>query len=165
MTAGAAAAATRRIIVTATGNPWRGDDAVGILVLRALADRLPKGAAVLFDGGCDVPSLVDAWAGFDTAICVDACASTGTPGRIRRIDLATQALPHGGNKGSSHAIGLAEAIAITRALSQAAPRVIVYAVEGAGFDLGAPVTEPVAAAAARVTECILAEVAALRSGA
>lgn len=164
MTGGAAAAATRRVIVTATGNPWRGDDAVGVLVLRALASRLPGDAAVLFDGGCDGPSLVDAWAGFDTAICVDACASAGAPGRIRRIDPATEALPRAGNKGSSHALGLAEAIALAKALSREPERIIVYAVEGACFDHGAPVTAAVAAAAAQVSECIVAEVAALRAG-
>lgn len=161
---GAVGTGSRRILIAAVGNPGRGDDGIGALVLGALADRLPGSAATLFDVGGDPVFLVEAWAGFDAVICVDACAPSGAPGRIRRIDPATDALPLAGNRGSSHALGLAEAVALARALSPEAPRVIVYAVEGACFDAGAPVSEAVAAAADPVTERILAEVEALRGG-
>jgi hydrogenase maturation protease len=158
-------APTHRVLIAATGNSWRGDDAVGARVLRALTHRIPRDAATLFDSGGDVLSLVDAWAGFDAAICVDACEPSGSPGRIHRIDSETQALPRAGGTASSHAVGLADAIALTQALSQGPRRVVVYAVEGACFDSGAQVTAEVAVAAERVAECILADIGALQRGA
>jgi len=151
-------ATANHVLVAATGNPWRGDDGVGALVLRELAHRIPNGAATLFDGGGDVLALLDAWADFDAVICVDASEPSGTPGRIQRVDSATQVLPCAGSAASSHIVGLADAIALTRTLSHGPRRIVVYAVEGACFDPGAKVTREVAAAVERVTECILAEV-------
>lgn len=154
-------AAPRKILVAAIGNPDRGDDGVGMLVADSLTGRLPPDVALVTRRG-DIFGLIEDWAGFDALICADAAAPAGAPGRIHRIDAATGTLPVDLSFQSSHAFGLAEAIALGRVLQSLPETVIVYAVEGAGFDSGAPVTPAVAAAAAAAATCILKEIARLR---
>jgi hydrogenase maturation protease len=146
-----------RILVVGLGNPDRGDDGVGARVIAALADRLPDDVTLLARRG-DMVSLIDDWAGFDALICVDAAAPMGTPGRIHRIDLATDDLPVLGASMSSHAMGLAEVVGLARALRLAPRDIIVYAVEGESFEGGAPVGPAVAGAVAPLADRVAAEV-------
>jgi hydrogenase maturation protease len=151
----------RTVLVVGVGNPDRGDDGVGPLVAKILADILPTGVAIASPTG-DLLNLVPAWSGFDAVICIDAAAPLTTPGRIHRFDLARTALPQWLNRASSHAVGLVEAIRLARVLQQAPSEMIVYAVEGARFAIGAPITPEVADAAVKVAGCVVAEVARLR---
>jgi hydrogenase maturation protease len=86
----------------------------------------------------------------------------GVPGRIHRIDLATDELPQDISSTSSHAFGIADAVALARALELAPRDIIVYAVEGCCFNGGAPVALKVVAAAGEVADRIVAEVSRLR---
>ena len=80
------------------------------------------------------------WAGFDAMICIDAAAPLTAPGRIHRVDLAASELPRNLSPRSSHALGLGDAIALARVLQTAPRDITIYAVEGAAFDGGAPMT-------------------------
>ncbi len=151
----------RKILVVGLGNLDRGDDGVGAIVADRLAGRLPPDVAVLARSS-DMLSLIEDWAGVDALICVDAAAPTGTPGRIRRIDLAAEDLPRDISFTSSHALGFADAIGLARALQLAPQEVIVYAVEGRCFDGGAKLTPAVAGAAGEAADRIVAEVGRLR---
>jgi hydrogenase maturation protease len=146
------------VLVLCIGNSDRGDDGVGAAVAEALDGRLPAGTELVTRGG-DMLALVEDWAGFDTLICVDAAAPMGEPGRIHRIDLASEELPPGMVALSSHAFGLGEAIALARTLGLAPRRIVVYAVEGESFETGAPMSERVAAAAAPAAKRVAAEAA------
>ena len=154
-------APARRVLVVGLGNPDRGDDGVGPLVAKELPGVLPTGVAVTWPSG-DVLGLIAAWSGFDAVIFIDAAAPATTPGRIHRFDLASSELPRELNYASSHALSLADAIGLARVLRQAPQDIIVYAVEGASFACGAPITLEVAAAAAEVAGRVVAEVARLR---
>jgi hydrogenase maturation protease len=154
-------AVPRKVLVVGLGNPDRGDDGIGALVVKALAGRLPADAALLARSG-DMMSLIDDWAGFDALVCVDAAASMGAPGQIHRIDLTIDELPPGMSFTSSHAFGLADTVRLARALKLAPQDIVVYAVEGCCFDGGAPMTADVAAAAGEVVHRIIAEVGRLR---
>jgi hydrogenase maturation protease len=154
-------ASPRKILVLGLGNPDRGDDGVGAIIARSLAGRLPLGIEIRSRGG-DMLSLVEDWAGFDAVICVDAAAPVGAPGRIHRIDAMTGTLPRDLTPGSSHAFGLADAVELARVLRYAPQSIVVYAVEGRCFDAGVAVTPEVAAAAATVTEMVVAEVGRLQ---
>jgi hydrogenase maturation protease len=151
------------VLVVGLGNPDRGDDGIGPMVARALAGRLPADVAIHTLSG-DVLSLLSEWEGFDALVCVDAAAPApmAAPGRIHRLDLADADLPREVSFTSSHGFGLAEAIALGRALQSAPQDIIVYAVEGKQFEGGAAVTPEVAAAAADAADCIVAEVERLR---
>lgn len=151
----------RRVLVMGLGNPDRGDDGVGPLVAKELSSVLPTDVAVTWPNG-DVLSLLVAWSGFDAVIFIDAAASATTPGRIHRFDLAKTELPRGLNYASSHALSVADAIGLARVLRQAPQDIIVYAVEGASFACGAPMTPEVAGAAVKVTGRVVADVVRLR---
>lgn len=151
----------QKVLVVAIGNPDRADDGVGALVAAKLAERLPPDVSLVVRRG-DILSLIEDWAGFDAVVCIDAVAPMERPGRIHRIDAGADELPHGASFASSHAFGLAEAIALAVALRSLPGTVIVYAVEGASFDGGAAMTPEVTAAAAEVADRVVAEVGRLR---
>ncbi len=149
-----------QILVAAVGNPDRGDDGAGPLVAQKLSGRLAAEAKLVVRSG-DMMSLIEDWAGFDAVIFVDAAASKGSPGRIHRIDLAKEKLPPELSFTSSHAFGVVEAIELARVLELAPETIVVYAIEGACFDAGAPFTPAVLSAAAEVADCVAAEVCSI----
>jgi hydrogenase maturation protease len=157
MRADAPGEARPRILVVAVGNPDRGDDGVGPRVARKLSGRLPAEAKLVVRSG-DMMSLIEDWAGFAAVIFVDAAAPKGAPGRVHRIDLSKEKLPPELSLTSSHAFGVAEAIELARVLDIAPKQIVVYAIEGACFDAGAPLTPAVLRAAAEVADCIAEEV-------
>jgi hydrogenase maturation protease len=146
----------RRLLVVGLGHPDRGDDGVGAQVVSELAHWHPPGVQVIARSG-DPLSLLDDWAGFDCVICVDAAAAQTRAGRIHRIDPAIDPLPPPPLPSSSHAIGLADTIALARALGRAPAQLIVYAIEGESFTQGAPVSLAVAAAATQVALLIVTQ--------
>jgi hydrogenase maturation protease len=153
--------ALRRVLVVGFGNTDRGDDGVGVLVANDLRGRLPGDVTILAPIR-DPLSLIDDLEEFDALVCVDAAAPLGTPGRIFRINLATDSLPRDVAFVSSHAFGLAPSIALARVLQLAPPDIVVYAIEGSCFEAGAVVTPQVGAAAVEAADRIVAEVDALR---
>ena len=153
---------SRRLLIIGLGNPDRGDDGVGALVVEALTGRQPSDVEMMLRTG-DMLALVEDWAGANTVICIDAAAAVGSPGRIHRVDGYADALLPEPGLASSHAFGLAEAIALSRALGTAPPTLVVYAIEGRVFDTGAPVSPEVAGAVEAATSQILTEVRRLRA--
>ena len=135
----------RKLLIVGLGNPERGDDASGAVVARSLRGRLPEIVAVRERAG-DMLALIDDWGDYDAVICIDAAAPAGEPGRIHRLDPAVDTLETDFAFASSHAYGLAEAVALARQLDLAPRDLIIYAVEVLSFAAGAPRTAPVAAA-------------------
>ncbi len=154
--------APRNLLVVGIGNPDRGDDALGALVVQALDGRLPADVRVI-ECRNDLLGLIEDWSGCDGLVCVDALAPLGEPGRIHRIDLDARPLPMETSGMSSHDFGLAETIALARTLELAPRRIIVYAVQGGSFDNGAPLTPAVAGAVRIVADRIVTEIQRLRN--
>jgi hydrogenase maturation protease len=150
-----------KVLVICLGNMDRGDDAIGVAVAKALIDRLPADATLLARSG-DMMSLIEDWASFDALVCVDAAALMGTPGRIHRIDLTVDELPTEMSFTSSHAFGLADTVRLARELALAPQDIVVYAVEGGSFDIGAPMTPSAMAAIGEVADRVVGEVDRLR---
>lgn len=147
----------RRAIVVGCGNVLRGDDGVGIAAVRLLRQRLcredqavrwPGWQLVVVEVGGPGVELLDLLAGAEVALIVDAIAAGAPPGTIHR--LAGGALAAGGEQQhlSSHAGGLATALALGRALfpEQWPGMVAVLGVEPATVRLGDALSPPVAAA-------------------
>lgn len=151
----------RSVLVVGLGNPARGDDAVGGAVVRRIAPRLPAGVDII-ERADDPMSLIEDWAGYPALVVVDAAAPAGEPGRVVRFDLCETDLPAAVGVASSHAFGLAEAVAMARALGTAPGTIIVYGVEGADFDTGAAMTPRVAAAVDGVADAVLNELDGLQ---
>ena len=140
------------------GNDLRGDDGAGIEVARRL-----RGLAA--EAGIDVRAqqgepagLIDAWSGRKAVLVVDTMRSGAELGTICRFDASREPLPAQlRGSPSTHALGLAEAIELARALEQLPRRVVVFAIEGHRFETGAALSDEVQAAIPKVAAMVLDE--------
>jgi hydrogenase maturation protease len=144
------------LLVVGIGNPDRGDDAIGPIVARLLAGRVAPDVVVLERSG-DMVGLIEDWSGRDGVILIDAAAMVKAPGTVYRFDLLHDVLPTGLTLASTHAFGVADAVALARALGRLPGRLIIYAVEGTEFAPGAAPGAPVVAAAEPVAVRIAEE--------
>jgi hydrogenase maturation protease len=81
-------------------------------------------------------------------VIVDAARSGAPAGTVHRLD--EQELGSAGLRSSTHSFGVAEAVGLGRALGRLPERLDVYAIEGAGFDHGAPLSAPAERAVAQL---------------
>jgi hydrogenase maturation protease len=81
-------------------------------------------------------ALMDAWEGADTVILIDAVHSGASAGAIHRVDAQVERLLAGWFHWSTHALNVAEAIELARALGRLPPRLIVFGFEGESFETG-----------------------------
>jgi len=124
------------IVVLACGNPSRGDDALGPLLLERLHDwllatGLSAGYELIGDCQWQIEHALDL-AGRELALFIDACERTPPP----FIFLQVQA---GGCVGpGSHALSPAALLSVLRRISSdPPPAAFVLAVRGESFELGA----------------------------
>jgi hydrogenase maturation protease len=148
-----------RFQVIGVGNPWRGDDAAGLLAARQLRDLAPPGAEVAELEGEPI-SLLDAWEGAASVIVVDAVSSGAPVGTVHRVDALSERLPGPLAGPSTHTLGLAEAIELGRALDRLPPGLIVYGIEGERFEAGEGLTPAVEEAVGEALAAIVDELQA-----
>jgi hydrogenase maturation protease len=142
-------------LIIGIGNADRGDDAAGLMVARKVRDAAPAGVTVTeLDG--DQLALLDAWDGADDVYVVDAICSGGEPGVVSRFD-ASAPLGDGFKQRGTHTFSLADVIELARALDRLPARLTGYGIEGASFELGAPLSPEAEGAARTVAEQILHE--------
>jgi hydrogenase maturation protease len=148
-----------RTVVIGLGNLLRGDDGAGIAVARRVRAAAPEGVAVV-ELGDDLAGLLETWSGMEVAIVVDAIRSGRRPGEVRWIQL-DPSRPMGGWRSptSSHALGLAGAVELARALGRLPDRLVLVGIEGAGAAAGDPLSPAVAEAVQATAEQILLAVA------
>jgi hydrogenase maturation protease len=125
-------------LVIGVGNPWRRDDAAGLVVADAAGGARHEG---------DATGLVERWAGAAHVVVVDAAASGAPPGTVRRFVVGEDPLPFAALRSSTHAFGVGDAIELGRALGRLPARMEVYAIEGGDFSAGAGLTPEVERAA------------------
>jgi hydrogenase maturation protease len=147
-------------LVVGCGNLLRGDDAVGPILVRLLADRdLPAGVR-LVDGGTAGMDVAFAMRGVRRVLLVDASRIGVEPGTVHRVPGSelTDLAPPEGNLHSfrwDQALGFAQWL-----LGDEYPEdVTVYLVEGASFEHSEALSPVVQAAVERVCDAIVAEVA------
>jgi hydrogenase maturation protease len=142
-------------VVIGIGNPFRNDDGIGPAVAAQIEEqRLPGVRVVISDG--EPAGLLEAWAGADLAVVVDAIHwMPPWPGRIHR--LTASQLESGGTAASSHGFGLPDALRLGRALGQLPQCVVILAVEAADTSTGTELSQPVAAALPGVVAAVMAE--------
>jgi hydrogenase maturation protease len=141
------------MLILGCGNGQRGDDAAGLLVAERLR-ALGVGAKVCSG---EVSELIEAWTGADDVIVIDAVVSGASAGTVHVWDgqrppaFATSA-------GSTHGLGVAQAIELARALGRLPPRLRVYGIEGKNFEMGGSAVSPeVERAAEEVVQRIVSE--------
>ena len=145
-----------RTVVIGIGNRLRGDDAAGVAVAELLRSRVPDGVEVV---SCDEePSrLMEAWGDAETVVLVDTVASGAPPGTLHRFEAGDAPVPARAFRSSTHAIGVAETIELARALGRLPVSTILYGVEGARYDSGSGLSEPVQAAISPLAEAVARE--------
>lgn len=149
----------RRRILLGIGNPERGDDAAGRVVVRLLRGTLPDEIELVEQDG-EATALLACLEGAAAAFVVDACASGAPAGTVQRFEVEKGPLPQAAFGLSTHGFGLAEAIELARALGQLPPCCVVYAIEGSSFEAGAPLSPSVALAVDAVAERLRTEIGA-----
>ena len=143
-----------RAVVIGVGNEFRRDDGVGPAVIAALSRCVPAGVTLTLCDG-EPTQLFDAWAGMPLAVVVDAVlCEPSTPGRVHGSSLGG---PLAAAAGSTHGLGIPDAVRLADALDLAPQRLVVYAVEAGDIGFGVGLTEPVAHAVPDVVRAILAE--------
>jgi hydrogenase maturation protease len=151
-------------LVIGCGNPLRGDDAVGIEVVRRLAARgLPRHVRCL-DAGSSGLDVVLAMRQMDEVLLVDASAPSDTarsrPGRLSEHaidDLPGITAGVAATTGISiHAVRWDQAIALAGLLGGSQPaRLTCFLVEGCCFGFGEPLSPAVKATADRLVELLV----------
>ena len=152
---------TKFILIVGVGTAYRNDDAAGLIVAERLKARLPEGVAVITHEGEGV-SLMEQLADSEVAVVIDAMYSGAEPGTIRRFDAIAQPLPAQLFRYSTHAVGIAQAIELGRALGKLPHRLIVYGIEGQDFEAGAQLSPEVESSIETVLSRVLEETAGLR---
>jgi hydrogenase maturation protease len=132
------------LLIIGIGNEYRGDDAAGIAVARKLKQKQIPRCSVT-EGTGDGADLINDWCEADTVILVDATCSGLTPGAITRIDLHKEEVKFGLLHLSSHALGIAEAIALSRTMGTFPSRAIFFGIEGKSFEHGCMLSQEVTA--------------------
>jgi hydrogenase maturation protease len=152
---------TAGTVIIGMGNPLLSDDGVGIAVAHALAAELKGSMDVvvkeLHTGGI---RLMEAMAGFKSAVVVDAMLSGAEPGTVRCFEVNEFVTTK--NTFSSHDTNFAIAYDLGKMAGVHLPeRVSFWGIEAREFDLfSEKFTDEVAAAVPGAVRMIVAEIAA-----
>jgi hydrogenase maturation protease len=145
-------------LILGLGNPLRGDDGIGPRVAAELLQRgLPDsvGARDAGAAGLDLLNLLD---GPQRVIVVDAADVGLTPGQFARFTPDDAHLADAADTFSFHSAGLAEALALARALGRPLPEIVIFGVQPGSTGWGEELSPPVEDAVPRVVEAVLKEV-------
>jgi hydrogenase maturation protease len=138
------------VLVIGVGNDYRSDDAVGLIVARALRPLVPAWVEVMETSG-DGSILMEAWQKRRAVILIDAVDADANAGMIYRFDLAADEIPPS-LLSSTHAFGIAEAVELARSLQELPPRVLVFGIQAKLLAYGIGISAEVALAAGAVVE-------------
>jgi len=136
------------VVVAGLGSEYRRDDGAGPLVAARAVEEAGTGRDV---GPITDPlDLLGVWDGADLAVVVDAVQSGAAPGTVYVVELGgVGGVPYGPSATTStHGIGLAGVVRLSRAVGAAPDRVVVVGIEGEDFGRGTGLSPAVEAALA-----------------
>ena len=136
-----------RRIVVGIGHDYRRDDAVGLVVARAVAARSEAGLVVCCLGE-DILRLLEFMQPGAHIVIVDAVVSGAPAGTIHHIDLLRGSDGDAQSAGSSHVFGLGQVLALAHAMGCAPTVLRLVGVEAADLSLGSGLSPAVAASIA-----------------
>ena len=153
-----------QLLIIGVGNPFRGDDAAGLLAVRQVKSAGPISAQFVEHSG-EGASLMDAWKGARAVVLIDAVSSGGRPGTIYRLEPASKPLPAEMFQSSTHAFSIPQAIEMSRALNELPPQVVIFGIEGKNFQAGTELSAEVNDALPELVRRVLEEAANLGTAA
>jgi hydrogenase maturation protease len=138
--------AANRTLVIGVGNADRGDDGIGLAVLRKLR-ALDSGVLDYAESAGDPAELMELWQGRTQVEIVDACMTPGrAPGDWLTIDAAAGDVSSIHLPTSTHAFGLREALELGKILGNMPPSVRLWLICAGDFSPLQP-TQPAVRAA------------------
>ncbi len=144
-------------LVIGIGSEFRGDDAVGCIVVRNLKHAFSSNVRTIEHQG-DGATLLQYFRQKNRIILVDAVQSNKKPGIIHRLDLLNEPIPSNFIHNSSHLFGVAEALALARVLSQLPSKLLLFGIEANSFEIGNPLSKEVERSVDIVSRRIIEEV-------
>jgi hydrogenase maturation protease len=152
------------ILILGIGQPLRGDDAVGLEVVRLWKEKYSQSLKSVRVEVSELPGmeLLDLLEGAHSAIMVDAIRSTAPPGTLVRLG-SDDLHAFTADKKSAHGWGLAETLRLGYFLYPAMARInlTLIGVVGVVFSLGAGFSPQVLASLDPAVELIAGEVSRL----
>lgn len=113
-----------RPLVVGIGS-WSGDDAIGMRVAAAAADRLDVDVVE----HADPAQLVHLMEGRDVVVVADAMLTGARPGQVRVLDADEVPVGAGFGTAGTHTVGIAQALDLARVLDRLPANVFVVGVE------------------------------------
>jgi hydrogenase maturation protease len=113
------------MMVFGLGNEFRRDDGLGLIAVRRLREH---GVAAEEHEG-DPAALMERWTEARGIILIDAVSSGAEAGTIHVLDVSAKPLNRQHFKSSTHALGLADAVELSRAFGTLPPQVYVFGLE------------------------------------
>lgn len=140
------------LLVIGVGNEYRRDDGAGVQAARKLAAKRLPGVVVRAGN-----PLGEDWQSYSRVCLVDAVVSGASPGTIHRLDGHHDRLVPESFRGSTHALGIVEAIELYRQVAALPPVLTIYGIEGLAFGEG----DTLSAKVARAVDEVVTELAHL----
>lgn len=153
----AISSAKSRTLIIGIGNEYRSDDGAGLFTVRRLQQILTEPVEIIEQTG-EGTALIEAWKNFQLVILIDAVHSGAKPGTIFRFAAHQQLIPTKFFHYSSHAFGVAEAVALAQTMKQLPLHLLIYGIEGSNFAAGIGLSSDVDKAIPDVVQNIIGEV-------
>lgn len=148
----------KNTLVIGIGNPFQGDDGVGVRAAELLANEsLPPGVQVQ-ELGTPGWGLVNAMEGWQRVILIDAVQMGAEPGAWRRLLGDQISLLNSPPSLSLHEPGLAESLDLARALGLLPGEIVLYGIEPGYIGLQEHLTSLVAGALPALVNKILEDI-------
>ncbi|MFY9226553.1 MAG: hydrogenase maturation protease [Blastocatellia bacterium] len=148
------------LLVIGLGNEFRGDDIVGLLVVRRLKLLFANHKIEFYEHSGEASFLISLWSENSVVFLVDAVFSQDAVGTIHRFDLQQQTLATELFY-STHAFNLAEAIELARILNQLPKKIIFYGITGKNFQIGTKLSAEMPKAIDKLVEQMFKELESL----
>jgi len=128
------------LLILGYGNPLRGDDALGPLVAEELAEKFRDRPGVTVQSAQQLTlDLAETLADYDLVVLIDARLAA-PPGEVYTQEIrSAEQLP----QAFSHYLTPGELLAAAEILYRGSPRLVLTGINAAGFEVGAPLSEPV----------------------
>jgi hydrogenase maturation protease len=146
-------------LVLGLGNPLRGDDAIGVRVVEALAAQMLPDDVEVVDGGTLGLGLVNLMEGRQQVIVVDAADAGKDPGQLVCFTMEEARLLGDDQHLSVHAAGLRDALLLAQALGTLPDEVIVFGIQPASVEWDNELSPQVEAALPDLIAAVLEAVA------
>jgi hydrogenase maturation protease len=147
-----------RTIVLALGNPLRGDDGVGAVVLQKLQQNTLPAVVELVDGGTSGLEIILLLQGCHRAIIIDAAELRSKPGSWEQftpeqVQLEARDMHL---RGTMHYAGLAEALSLGAALDVLPHEIVILGIQPESLDWQPGLSPAVQSSVSQVTQAVMA---------